>query len=172
MGGWWVLDADIQDFFDTIDHGRLLRLGQRRVSDRRVLKRIRQWLPVGGVEEGRWQATPQGTPPGGVISPWLATISRHVLDRWWEERQAGVGRLDRDADDLVVVGRTPQQAVEAQEILGRLLAWLKRRRHPDKTRLVGMADAAARPVRLAAWEGDAGGGAPSSGNRPSGAVCG
>jgi RNA-directed DNA polymerase len=135
------LDADIQDFFDTIDHGRLLRLVQRRGSDRRVLKLIRQWLTVGGVEEGRWQATPKGTPQGGVLSPLLANIYLHVLDRWGEERHAGVGRLYRDAADLVVVCRTQQQAGAAQKISGRILEWLKLKRHPDKTRLVGMADA-------------------------------
>jgi group II intron reverse transcriptase/maturase len=140
VGGGWVLDADMPDFFDPIDHGRLRRLVQRRVSDRRVVKRIRQWLTVGVVEEGRWQATPNGPPQGGVISPRRANISLHVRDSWWEERQAGVGRLYRDADDLVVVCRTQQQAGAAQEIIGRLRAWLTLKRHPDKTRLVGMAD--------------------------------
>ncbi len=140
VGGWWVLDADMQDCVDTIDHGRRLRLVQRRVSDRRVLKRIRQWLTVGVVEDGRWQATPTGTPQGGVISPLLANIYRHVRDSWWEERHAGVGRRYRDADDLVVVCRTQPQAVAAQQIIGRLLAWLKLTLHPDKTRVGGMAD--------------------------------
>jgi group II intron reverse transcriptase/maturase len=140
VGGWWVLEADMQDFFDTIDHGRRLRLVPRRVSDRRVLKRIRQWRTVGVVEDGRWQATPKGTPQGGVISPLLATIYLHVLESWWEERHAGVGRLYRYADDLVVVCRTPQQAVAAQEIIGRLLEGLQLKLHPDKTRVVGMAD--------------------------------
>jgi RNA-directed DNA polymerase len=140
VGGWWVLEADIQDVFDTIDHGQLRRLVQRRGSDRRVLQRIRQWLSVGVVEDGRWQATPKGTPQGGVSSPLLATSDLHVLDSWWEERYAGVGRLERYADDRVVVCRTPQQAVEAREIIGRLLERLQLKRQPDKTRLVGRAD--------------------------------
>ena len=68
VGGWWVLEADSQDFFDTITHGPLRRRVQRRVSERRVLKRIRQGLAVGVVEDGRWQATPKGTPQGGVCT--------------------------------------------------------------------------------------------------------
>jgi RNA-directed DNA polymerase len=188
-GGWWVLDAAIQDVCDTIDHGRLLRLVPRRVSARRVRQRIRQWLTVGVVEEGRWQATPQGTPPGGVRSPLLATIDLHVLDSWWEERHAGVGRLSRDADALVVVCRTPPQAVAAQQSIGRILEWLKRKLHPDKTRVVGMADEGVDCLgchchknRRSGRGGSShtpgrvgrrcGGCAPRSGNRPSGAVCG
>jgi group II intron reverse transcriptase/maturase len=140
VGGWWVLEADMQDFVETIDHGRLRRLVQRRVSDRRVLQRIRPWLTVGVVEDGRWPATPPGPPQGGVRSPLRANIYLHGLDRWWEERHAGVGRRYRDADDLVVVCRTRHQAVAAPQIIGRLLAWLKLKLHPDKTRLVGRAD--------------------------------
>jgi RNA-directed DNA polymerase len=112
----------------------------RRVSARRVLQLIRQGLTVGVVAEGRWQATPTGTPPGGGIRPRRAHLYRHVLDSWWEERQAGVGRLYRDADDRGVVCRTQQQAVAAQQSIGRLLEWLKLTLHPAKTRLGGMAD--------------------------------
>jgi hypothetical protein len=76
----------------------------------------------------------------GVRSPLRANSDRHGLDRWWEERHAGVGRRSRDADALVVVCRTPPQAGAAQKLIGRLLEWLKLKRHPDQPRLVGMAD--------------------------------
>jgi RNA-directed DNA polymerase len=136
--GWWVVDADIQSYFDTIDHDLLVSLLERRISDRRVLKLIRQWLKGGVVEEGQWQPTEVGSPQGGVISPLLANIYLHVLDMYWTERYASLGQLFRYADDFVVVCRTKQQAQQALQAIQQVVQKLKLELHPTKTRLVDM----------------------------------
>src|SRR3984885_3355257 len=134
----FVVDADIQGYFDGIDRSILMDLVKERISDRRVLRLIRQWLEAGVMEDGTVRETLAGTPQGGVISPLLANIYLNKLDRIWAARCSQLGILIRYADDFVVMCRTESAAREALRRIGLVMNRLGLTLHPAKTRLVNL----------------------------------
>ncbi len=137
----WVLDADIRAFFDTLEHGWLVKFIEHRVADRRVLRLIQKWLNAGVLEDGKRTRSEVGAVQGGSISPLLANVYLHyVFDLWthrWRKKQAhGDVIVVRYADDFIV-------GFEHRRDAERFLAELRERftqfgleLHPDKTRLV------------------------------------
>ena len=137
----WVLDADLQSFFDSVDHDWLISFLEHRIGDRRVLRLIRKWLRAGVSEEGEWSPTKVGTPQGAVISPLLANVYLHyVLDLWiaWWRRHFARGEVVviRYADDFVIGFQFEQDARRCLDELHERFARFGLRLHPDKTRLL------------------------------------
>lgn len=141
MAGGWVLEVDIEKFFDTLDHKHLRELLGQRVRDGAILRLIGKWLNA-GVMEGLALSHPEsGTPQGGVISPLLANIYLHeVLDEWFvrevKPRLQGRAILVRYADDFVFVFAQKVDAERVLEVLPKRFGKYGLALHPDKTRLV------------------------------------
>ena len=137
----WVLDADIQSFFDTLEHGWLLRFIEHRVADRRMLRLIQKWLSAGVLEEGQRMVSEVGTVQGGSISPLLANVDLHyALDLWahqWRQRHAhGDVVVVRFADDFVVGFQRRDDAEQCLSDLRARFARFGLSLHPAKTRLL------------------------------------
>jgi len=155
MGGGWVLELDIQSFFDTLDHGQLRGFLNQRVRDGVVRRAIDKWLKAGVMEEGNLTHPDAGTPQGGVVSPLLANIYLHeVLDVWFERdvrpRLNGRAFMVRYADDAVLVFSNEADARRVLAVLPKRFAKYGLTLHPTKTRLLHFRPRAGKP------EGDPG----------------
>jgi group II intron reverse transcriptase/maturase len=135
-GRVWIVDADLKDFFGSVDHEKLLSLVSRRVADGRVLGLIRDFLKAGSFGEGRLFPTEGGVPQGGVVSPLLSNLLLTPFDR--EMRNKGY-RLTRYADDWVITCVSAQEARAALAAAGKILETLGVKLHPQKTRIVHVA---------------------------------
>jgi RNA-directed DNA polymerase len=132
-----VYDVDLEKYFDTVDHGKLMKLVARRVVDRQVLHVIKQWLSCGYVEEGQHRQSTKGTPQGGVISPLLANIYLNPVDRAFERKGLGAIRngsihLVRYADDMVILAQ--KNLEEGVNLLHHYTERLGLRLNEEKTR--------------------------------------
>lgn len=133
-GNCWVVDADIKGYFDSIPQNKLMGKVGKKISDGRVKELIESFLKAGVMETGKgWEATPEGTPQGGVISPLLANIYLDDLD--WEMVRAGL-QMVRYADDFVILCRTEPEAHKALELVRRWMEQAQLRLHPEKTKIV------------------------------------
>jgi group II intron reverse transcriptase/maturase len=137
----WLLDADIRSFFDTLDHGCLMKFIEQRIADRRVLRHIQKWLNAGVLEEGKRVKQEEGAVQGGSISPLLANIYLHyVLDLWAEHWRKTRARGDviivRYADDFVVGFQHESDAVRFLEELRERFRAFNLELHAQKTRVI------------------------------------
>jgi len=141
MAGGWIVEVDIEKFFDRLDHGHLREILHRRVRDGVVMRLIGKWLNAGVLEAGALSYPEEGSPQGGVISPLLSNVYLHeVLDGWFERavkpRLKGRALLVRYADDAVMVFRNEEDARRVMEVLPKRFGKYGLTLHPEKTRLV------------------------------------
>ena len=137
----WVLDADIREFFTSLDHRWLMKFLEHRIADPRVLRLIQKWLRAGVIENGKWSKTAEGAPQGASASPLLANVYLHyVFDlwvRWWRRRYArGDVIVVRFADDFTAGFEYQEDALRFLTDLRERFARFGLELHPDKTRMI------------------------------------
>jgi group II intron reverse transcriptase/maturase len=137
----WVLEIDLESFFDTLDHGWLRRMVDVRIGDGVIQRLIGKWLNAGVLEEGKLTRAERGSPQGGVISPLLANIYLHyAVDLWFARvvrpELKGEAYQWRYADDILLAFEHETEAREVQRQLGERLAKFGLRLNPSKTRLL------------------------------------
>ena len=137
----WVLDADIRDFFTSLDHCWLRKFLEHRIVDERVLRLIGKWLTAGVIEDGAWAASAEGSPQGASVSPLLANVYLHYVLDWWVDwwrrhRADGDVIIVRWADDFIVGFEDERDARQFLDELRERFAQFGLELHPDKTRLI------------------------------------
>lgn len=148
----YVLEADLKNYFGSLDHGWLLRFLERRVGDPRVISLIRRWLKAGILEDGTLTVSEEGTPQGGSISVLLSNLYlHHVLDLWFERmvkpRLRGKAYLIRYIDDFVICFQHREDAERVREVLGKRLNKFALALEPSKTKLIKFGRFANREAR-------------------------
>jgi group II intron reverse transcriptase/maturase len=139
---WWVLDADIQQFYDTLDRHWLRRFLQHRIGDKRLLRLINKWLESDIIDEGGQKTKPaRGIAQGLVIGPLMSNLYLHyVFDLWshaWrKKRTSGDVIITRFADDIVLGFQYQQEAAHFKDELATRLGAFGLTLHPVKTRLI------------------------------------
>jgi len=141
MGGGWILEVDVQSYYDTVVHKRTQQMLRQRVVDGVVTRLIGKWLKAGVLENGTLKHTELGVPQGGVVSPLISNVYLHeVLDEWWVQQVlpclSGKARLIRYADDFVMVFADRSDALRVQKVLPKRFNRYGLALHPEKTRLV------------------------------------
>lgn len=159
--GGWVLEVDIQQFYDTLDQGHLRTFLQHRVRDGVIGRLIGKWLNAGVMEAGSVSYPGTGTPQGGVISPLLSNVYLHyVLDVWFEREIRpllhGKAHLLRFADDFLLTFEREDDARRVEAVLPKRFAKFGLQLHPDKTRLIPFR----RPPHRTTGKGGGSGGRP------------
>lgn len=137
----YVYEADLKNFFGSLNHGWILRFLERRVGDPRVLSLIRRWLKAGVLENGEVTANEEGTPQGGSISVMISNVYLfYVLDLWFERvvkpRLRGAAHLIRYIDDFVICFQYREDAERVQDVLSKRLRKFSLELEPSKTKLI------------------------------------
>jgi RNA-directed DNA polymerase len=137
----WVLDADVQGFFDAMAHTWIIRFLEHRIADKRILRLVAKWLRAGIVEDGRVTRSEQGAPQGAVISPILANVYLHYVydlwvHRWRRTKASGDMIVIRYADDMIVGFQHEHEAMTFLDDLRERMRMFDLALHPDKSRLI------------------------------------